>query len=291
MKYGLFWGCLIPARELSYEVSVGKVMPAFGVELVKMEGTNCCAPFGIQSLDYASWLALAARNLCIGEEMGVDIMTLCNDCYESLLMVNTILKAHPEIRSQVNEILAEVGKEYKGKVEVKHMIDVLYDDIGVKKVKDAVKKPFTGLKVATQPGCHLTKPKRIHFGAREFDALDELVMATGAETISYERREMCCGGPLRGINDELARDVARIKLINMKNAGAECIVTVCPFCFVEFDLGQLEIRRHFKEEYNLPVLHFAELLRMAMGMKLDDWEIKSHRTPLKPILKGRLKEE
>jgi len=290
MKYGLFWGCLIPARELSYEVSVEKVMPAFGVELIKMEETNCCAPFGIQSLDYISWLALAARNLCIGEEMGVDIMTLCNDCYESLLMVNTILKAHPEIKNQVNEILAEVGKEYKGKVDVKHMIDVLYDDIGVKKVKDAVKKPLTGLKVATQPGCHLTKPKRIHFEIREFDALDELVRATGAQTISYERREMCCGGPLRGINDELARDVARIKLINMKNAGAECIVTVCPFCFVEFDLGQLEIRRHFKEEYNLPVLHFAELLRMAMGMKLDDWEIKSHRTPLEPILKGRLKE-
>jgi len=290
MKYGLFWGCLIPARELSYEVSVEKVMPAFGVELIKMEETNCCAPFGIQSLDYISWLALAARNLCIGEEMGVDIMTLCNDCYESLLMVNTILKAHPEIKNQVNEILAEVGKEYKGKVDVKHMIDVLYDDIGVKKVKDAVKKPLTGLKVATQPGCHLTKPKRIHFEIREFDALDELVRATGAQTISYERREMCCGGPLRGINDELARDVARIKLINMKNAGAECIVTVCPFCFVEFDLGQLEIRRHFKEEYNLPVLHFAELLRMAMGMKLDDWEIKSHRTPLEPILKGRIKE-
>jgi len=170
------------------------------------------------------------------------------------------------------------------------MIDVLYDDIGLKKVKDAVKNPFTELKVATQPGCHLTKPKRIHFGVREFDALDELVRATGAETVSYERREMCCGGPLRGINDELARDVARVKLVNMKNAGAECIVTVCPFCFVEFDLGQLEIRRHFKEEYNLPVLHFAELLRLAMGMKLDDWEIKSHRTPLEPVLKGRIKE-
>jgi heterodisulfide reductase subunit B len=290
MKYGMFWGCLIPARELSYEVSVQKVMPAFGVELVKMEDTNCCAPFGIQSLDYISWLALAARNLCIGEEMGLDIMTLCNDCYESLLMVNTILKAHPEIKKEVNEILAEVGKEYKGKVDVKTMIDVLYDDIGIKKVKDVIKNPLTGLKVATQPGCHLTKPKRIHFGVREFDALDELVRATGAETVSYERREMCCGGPLRGINDELARDVARIKLINMKNVGAQCIVTVCPFCFVEFDLGQLEIRRHFKEEYNLPVLHFAELLRMAMGMKLDDWEIKSHRTPLEPILKGQLKE-
>lgn len=290
MKYAMFWGCLIPAREPNYEVSVRKIMPALGVELIEMEGTNCCAPFGIQSLDYMSWLALAARNLCIGEKMGLDIVTLCNDCYESLLMVNTMLKADPELKNQVNEILAEVGKEYKGKIDVKNMVDVLYDDIGVEKIKDAVKNPFRGLKVATQPGCHLTKPRRIHFGEREFDVLDELVRATGAETIDYDWRQSCCGGPLRGINDELARDVARMKLISIKNAGAECIVTVCPFCFLELDMSQLEIKRHFKEEYNLPVLHFAELLRMAMGMKLDDWEVKSHRVPLNPVLKDRLQE-
>ncbi len=99
---------------------------------------------------------------------------------------------------------------------------------------------------------------------------------------------MCCGGPLRGINDELAMQVARQKLIQLKNAEVQCIVTVCPFCYVEFDLGQLEIKRHFKEEYNLPVLHFIELLRMAMGMKLEDWEIRSHRISLDTILEGRM---
>jgi len=289
MKYAFYLGCLIPAREFSYEVSVRKVLPALGVELVDMEGTNCCAPFSIQSLDHASWMALAARNLCIAEEMGLDILTLCNDCYESLLMANTILKENPDVKDQVNKVLSEVGKEFKGTIDVKHMVDVLYDDVGVDKIKDAVSEPFKRLTVATQPGCHLTKPKRIHFGAvRGFGALDDLVRATGAESIEYDRKEMCCGGPLRGINDELARQVARLKLTNIKNAGVQCIVTVCPFCYVELDLGQLEIKRHFKEEYNLPVLHFAELLRMAMGMKLEDWEVKSHKVPLNQVLKGRL---
>jgi len=289
MKYAFYLGCLIPAREFSYEVSVRRVLPALGVELVDMEGTNCCAPFSIQSLDYASWMAIAARNLCIAEEMGLGILTLCNDCYESLLMVNTILKENPDVKDQVNEVLSEVGKEFKGTIDVKHMVDVLYDDVGVDKIKDAVSKPFEGLKVATQPGCHLTKPKRIHFGAVQgFRVLDELVEATGAESIEYNRKEMCCGGPLRGVNDELARQVARLKLTNIKNAGVQCIVTVCPFCYVELDLGQLEIKRRFKEEYDLSVLHFAELLRMAMGMKLEDWEIKSHKIPLNQVLKGRL---
>jgi heterodisulfide reductase subunit B len=122
-------------------------MPELGVELVNMKGENCCAPFSVQSVDYASWMALAARNLCIAEEMGLDIMTLCNDCYESLLMMNTLLKRSPELKDKVNGILSEIGKEYKGKVGVKNLVDVLYGDVGIQKVKSVIKEPFNGLKV------------------------------------------------------------------------------------------------------------------------------------------------
>jgi heterodisulfide reductase subunit B len=290
MKYAFFLGCLIPARTPNYENSVRKIAPELDIELVEMEGANCCAPFSIQSVDYASWLALAARNLCIAEEMGLDVLTLCNDCYESLLMTNTILKENKETRNKVNEILANVGSKFKGKINVKNFIDVLHEDVGLEKVKNAVKEPFNGLKVAVQPGCHLTKPKRIHFGQwMGMTALEELVEATGAKSIAYERKEACCGGPLRGVNDEVAMQVAKQKLDGMKVAGVDCIVTVCPFCYLELDMGQLEIKRHLKEEYDLPVLHFADLLRMAMGMKLEDWEIKAHRIPITKILK--IKEE
>lgn len=285
MKYAFFIGCLIPARELSYEISVRKIMPLFGVELVDMENVNCCAPFSIQSLDYASWLALAARNLCIAEEMKLDVLTLCNDCYESLLMTNTMLKENKELREKVNAVLATVDKEFKGKIKVKHFIDVLYDDVGVEKVKNSVKTPFHGLRVGVQPGCHLSKPKRLHSGERmEIKALDELVEATGVKSVDFDRKEACCGGPLRGINDAVALQVAKKKLDGLKNAGVDCIVTVCPFCYLELDLGQLEIKRHLNVEYNIPVVHFAELLRNAMGIPLKDWEIRSHKIPLTKIL-------
>lgn len=289
MKYAFFLGCLIPARELSYEVSVRKVLPELGIELVDMKGANCCAPFSIQSVDHASWLALAARDLCIAEEMGLDVMTLCNDCYESLLMVNTILKRDKAARDKVNETLSQVGKEYKGKVGVKNLVDVLYGDLGIKKVKEAIKEPFNGLRVGAQPGCHLTKPKRIHFELlRGFNDLDALVQATGVESVPYERKEMCCGGPLRDINDDLARKVSRQKLKALKDADVQAITTVCPFCFLQLDLGQLEVKRHFNEDYNLPVIHFIELLRLGMGMKLEDWEVKAHRIPITGVLKDRL---
>jgi heterodisulfide reductase subunit B len=285
MKYAFFAGCLIPAREPHYENSVQKIAPKLGIELVKMEGSNCCAPFSIQSLDYTSWLALAARNLCIAEEMGLNIVTLCNDCYESLLMTNTILKENKEIRDKVNKILADVGSEFKGKTDVKIFSDVLYEDVGLEKVKDAVKRPFKGLRVAVQPGCHLSKPKRLHSSQQTGTlALDQLVEATGAISVPYERKEACCGGPLRGINDEVALQVAKQKLDSMKAAGVDSIVTVCPFCYLELDIGQIEIKRHLKEEYNLPVLNFAELLRVAMGMDLEDWEYKAHRIPITKVL-------
>jgi len=286
MKYAFFLGCLIPAREPNYENSVRKIAPELGIELVEMKGANCCAPFGIQSVDYTSWLALAARNLCIAEQMGLDILTLCNDCYESLLMTNTILKEEKENRDRVNEILADVGLEFKGKTDVKIFSDVLYEDVGLEKLKNAVKEPFNRLRVAVQPGCHLTRPKRIHFGEQMgVTALDELVEAVGARSIAYERKEACCGGPLRGINDEVALHVAKQKLDGVRAAGADCVVSVCPFCYFELDMGQLEIKRHLKEEYNLPVLHLAELLRMAMGMRLEEWEVRAHRIPITEILK------
>jgi heterodisulfide reductase subunit B len=285
MKYAFFAGCLIPAREPHYENSVRKIAPKLGIELVNMEGANCCAPFSIQSLDYTSWLALAARNLSIAEEMELNIVTLCNDCYESLLMTNKILKEKKETRDKVNKILADVGLEFKGKTDVRIFSDVLYEDVGLEKVKDAVKRPFNGLRVAVQPGCHLSKPKRLHPKQRiGVLALDELVEATGAISVPYERKEACCGGPLRGINDEVALQVAKQKLDSIKAAGASSIVTVCPFCFLELDMGQIEIKRHSKEEYNLPVLNFAELLRVAMGMDLEDWELKAHRIPITSIL-------
>lgn len=284
MKYAFFAGCLIPAREPHYENSVRKIAPKFGIELVEMENANCCAPFSIQSLDYTSWLALAARNLCLAEKMGLSIVTLCNDCYESLLMANTILKENKETREKVNKVLADVDLEFKGKTDVKIFSDVLYE-VGLEKVKNAVKRPFKGLRVAVQPGCHLSKPKRLHFEQRMgILALDELVEATGAISVPYERKEACCGGPLRGINDEVALHVAKQKLDSMKAAGVDAIVTVCPFCYLELDMGQIEIKRHTKMEYDLPVLSFAELLRVAMGMDLEEWELKAHRIPVTKLL-------
>jgi heterodisulfide reductase subunit B len=286
MKYALYLGCLIPARELSYELATRTVMPALGVELMDMEGTSCCGPFAIQSLDYTGWLALAARNLCIAEKMKLDIMALCNDCYESLMMVNETLKKDKETREKVNEILSVANKKFKGTVNVKHTMDVLVEDVGLDKIRSKVTKPLEGLRVATQVGCHLVRPKMLHAGeGRGFEVLDDLVRALGAEAVNYDDKEVCCGGPLRDIDDNLSRSLSNRKLSALKRANVDCVVTACPFCYIQFDLGQLEIKSLLKEEYNIPVLHFVELLSLAMGYKSEALQLREHRVPIDKIVK------
>jgi len=286
VKYALYLGCLIPARELSYELATRKTMPALGVELVDMDGTSCCGPFAIQSLDYTGWLALAARNLCIAEKMGLDIMALCNDCYESLMMVNETLKRDKQTRDNVNEILSVANKGFKGTVNVKHTMDVLCEDVGLDKIRSKVTKPLNGLRVATQVGCHLVRPKMLHAGVgRGFEVLDDLVRTLGGEPVDYDDKEICCGGPLRDIDDHLSRSLANRKLSALKRANVDCVVTACPFCYIQFDLGQLEIKSLLKEEYDIPVLHFVELLSLAMGFKLEGPQLREHRVTIDRIVR------
>lgn len=279
MGYALFLGCVIPARESSYELSVRRTMKAFGVDLVDLKGATCCAPIPIESLDHATSLAITAYNICLAEELNLDLMPICNGCYQALSKVNATLKNREKLKAATNEILAKVGKEYKGTVDIKDYLQVLCDDIGFKKIKESIVKPLKDLKVAVFYGCHLLKPSStLTFDDPERPhLLDELVELTQAISVPYMHKTKCCGGLLRGVSDELANRMARDKLFNAHQAKADCIVTVCPSCFLQLDVGQLVVRREFNESYNLPVLHYPELLDLAMGMDPKEIGLHTHR--------------
>ena len=287
MGYALFLGCVIPTREPSYESSVRKVMKTLGVELNDLEGATCCAPIPIESVDYTTSLAIAAYNICLAEETSLDLMPICNGCYEALSKVNYTLKNNEKLKVSTNEILAKVGKEYKGTVAVKDYLQVLCDDIGFKKIKEKIVKPLKNFKIAVFYGCHLLKPSSI----LSFDdperphLLDQLVELTGATSVPYMYKTKCCGGLLRGVSDELANKLARDKLFHVHQAGADCIVTVCPSCFLQLDVGQLVIKRSFKETYDLPIIHYAELLNLAMGVDPQEIGLQTHRIRTENIIK------
>lgn len=285
-SYAIFLGCTIPARQPNYELSARKTLEKLGVELVDLDNFTCCCPAPIQSINLESSQAVAAYNICLAEEAGLDIVALCNGCFESLAMTNAALKKDEKLKTHVNEVLAKVGKEFKGTIEVKHFLQVLMDDIGLEAIKEKVTKPLNNLNVAPFYGCHSLRPsKLLQLDDPERPKIFEnLLEALGATPLDYRNKLKCCGGLLKGISDETALELAREKLVNTSKAGAECISTLCPFCFVALDIGQIQVKAKFKEVYDLPILHYSELLALALGVAPEELALRSHKIKADKVL-------
>ncbi len=279
-KYLLFLGCVIPYRVSSYEVSARKVLDKLGVELVEMPEFNCCG-FPMDPINHDLMLTLAARNLCIAEKQNLNILTLCNGCFSVLNETNKMLKEDKKLREKVNGYLKEVGMEFKGTVDVKHLVYVLAEDVGFEKIKNAVKKPLTNLHVAQHSGCHIVRPAK-YVGRDDPEnpaILKNLIRLTGAECLDYMDETECCGNPIIGVNEEVPFQMAKEKLNHVRAVKAQALITVCPFCHMMYDLNQPRIERAFNEKFGIPVLHYPQLLGLAMGfapeeLALDELRVK-----------------
>lgn len=285
-SYALFLGCTIPARQPHYEASARKALTKLGVKLVDLANMTCCAPPPLQSIDLETSVSIAAYNICLAEEADLDMVTLCTGCFESLAMANTMLKENSKMKERVNQILAKAGKEFKGTKEVKHYLRVLMDDVGLNHLKKSVTKNLSNLKVASFSGCHLLRPSALlKFDDPERPRIfDELIEALGARSIWYKNKLKCCGGLLRGYADDVALAIARDKIVNATKAGADCIVTLCPFCFLTLDLGQMLIKSTYHEEYNIPVIHYTELLSLALSIDPKELALDFHKIRVDSIL-------
>jgi heterodisulfide reductase subunit B len=281
LEYLFFLGCLIPYRLAGYEVSARKVLSKLGANLVEMPEYNCCG-FPVAPVNFDLALSLAARNLCLAEQKNMNILTLCNGCFGTLNEANSMLKEDKALRDKVNGHLQQIGLEFKGTSTVKHLVHVLTEDIGLEKLKEYVRSPLASLRVAQHTGCHLLRPaKRVGHGDDPEDPklLKKLIGLTGAECLDYMDETECCGNTVIGINEEVPFQMAKEKLEHVKAVGARALVTVCPSCHMMYDFNQPRIEKAFNANFSLPVLHYTQLLGLAMGFKpeelgLDELRVK-----------------
>lgn len=270
MKYGLFLGCNMPAIRPDVERAIRLTMPKLGVELADLEGATCCPALGtFPSSDEIAALAINGWNLSIAEEKGVDLMVQCGGCYSNLSEGRHHLLEDDEERKKVNELLSIAGKNFGGKAKVRHTVDVLYNEVGTKKISSMITKSLEGVNAVVQYPCHSLFPSEIlaYDNPGRPHMLGDLVEALGAKVQSYSRELRCCGGS-GGFSGRAHIDAVKYtkkKLDAIKEeTNAELMVVACITCLMYLDKTQQELSKD-GNEYSIPVFDYNQILALCMG--------------------------
>jgi heterodisulfide reductase subunit B len=281
MKFALFLGCNIPARLTQYEDSARAVLGELGVELAEIKAFNCCG-YPVRNIDFKSFLLSSARNLALAEKRNLDVISLCKCCYGSLKKADHLMREDASWREEMNRTLEKEGMNYKGEIQVKYLLSVLFHDVGVEAIKEKIFRSFDGLQIAAQYGCHVLRPSKVV----EFDdpvaptLFDQLVELTGAQSVDWPLKLECCGAPLWGINDELSMDLTQKKLVAGKEAGAEFVCTACAYCQIQFDTVQEIIHSSRGTNHSIPAILYPQLLGLCMGIDRESLGLGQHQLPV-----------
>jgi heterodisulfide reductase subunit B len=291
MKFALFIGCNIPARVEQYLTSARAVLDKLGVELADFRDFGCCG-YPLRAVDQKGYLLSSARNLALAEKAGLDTLALCKCCFGNLKKAARVLQENPALREEINRFLSREGLQYQGRGQVKHLLAVLYHDVGLEAIKQQITRSYQGLKIAPQVGCHALRPSRI----TEFDdpvhpvLFDALVRVTGAESLNWDGRLDCCGAPLLGVNEDVSLKRAGDKIRKSREAGADFICTACPFCHLQFETARKRATASGVPENPAPPILYTQLLGLSLGLDRKRLGLPENH-PESEGLQGFLKED
>ncbi len=284
MRLANFPGCSATSTGLAYSESFAYVAQRVGIEVVDIPDWNCCGATAghLQSHDLGD--ALPARSLAISEEAYGDtpVLALCAGCYQNLRRALVHGRESEERLERINQL---IERDWKASAEVVNGIEPFLDEEVQSRVKEQVREPLNGLKVACYYGCALVRPRALS----EFDdeenpmAMDRVVELTGAKPVTWHFKSECCGASHQVSVASAAKPLIERIFDNAAANGAEAIATACPLCMLNLDMREAEVNKarikQGKQPYDIPVYYFTELLAAAFGGSADEIGITRHFHP------------
>ncbi len=273
-EYSFYPGCSSErlASASNYMVSVESMCKVLDIQLNEIPDWNCCgASIGYAEGGELPRHAMNARNIALSEKHnpGQDIVATCAACWLGAKETQERLQASEQLLAETKEALKEAGLDvdYKGEVPIRHMVEVLIEDLGYEELAKPVKKPLEGIKIAGYVGCQTNRPFGIAGESFENPKyLDKLVEVVGATPLEkYEEKVTCCGGALAF--SEPDKSQAQIKKIieAAYDHGADMIVTPCPVCQMNVEIYQGQINKKYGTKFKMPVVYYSQLMTVAYG--------------------------
>lgn len=271
MKTLFYPGCSMQRSARPYLDSLYAIQDDLELELQEVEDWNCCGATEYMSISRLPAFSLIGRNLAIAQAQSNGAQTLlaaCSACYLNLAKTDHYMLEDTKLSEDINTALEAGGVHYDpGSIEVRHLLDVILNDIGVDRVKEHVTHPLEGLRVAAYYGCMIVRPDLDQrWENPEYPtALEELMSALGAEVVDFPLKTHCCGGHMTQISPPTAYELIRRLVHGAAQYDADVLVTVCPMCQLNLDAYQVEMNKHFKTDYEIPILFVTQLMGLAFG--------------------------
>lgn len=287
-KFSYYPGCSVEGMNKAYDKSARVVCDALKVDLAELNDWNCCGASAYMSIRELRAHLISARNLALAEKERKDLVVVCPACLNTLTKTNHYMAENPQLKKTIGTALKAADLQYFGSVKVRHLLEVIVNDVGENEIKARIKNSLKDLKVAPYYGCQLTRP----FGEvddPEFPTmLDNLLTWIGAKPVNYPLKAKCCGGMLMMTKEDVGLSLTKNLLECAKENGAECIATICPLCHMNLECYQDNVNKHFGTDYHIPVLYFTQLIGLAFGFSRKSLGIDDELTPSKPLLEKHL---
>ena len=286
MRYLYYPGCSAEATGKAYDISARAMMEKLGVELVELDDWNCCGATSYFSVRELDSFAIAARNMAIAQAQGdEDLCVICNACYTTLAKTNRYMAESSHVFEAVNGALGAVDRSYDGKKPIRHVMDVLINDVGIEAVQAKVTKRLTGLRVAPYYGCQFSRPMGTFDDPQFPTTMDRLFEAMGADVITdWDAKTDCCGGMMMLTKEEGALRLCHELLAAAKQADAQVIVAACPLCEMNLEGYQPRVNKTYGTDFDIPVMYFTQLAGLALGADPKQLAIDKQVVSCAPVL-------
>ena len=294
MRIAYYPGCTLKTNAKNFEDSAIASAKELGIEMVEPDRWNCCGTVHALVKDDVMHHLAPVRNLIRVEELkeadkvdSKQVVTLCAMCYNTLKRSNQTFNEDADKKQKIHDVMYKEDIKYSGNVEVLHYLEVLRE-IGWDKVKEAVKKPLDGLKIAPYYGCLLLRPRGIGIdNADNPTIIEDLIEALGGEVVDFGYKQKCCGAYHTVHMKEAVADLSHNVLKYAQDAGADLLITACPLC--EYNLGprQTQIKKQYPIFDSIPVVYFTQLMALAFGLNDGATAFEANKPDPTPLLTER----